>query len=236
MKELLVCIRSELRKSVDEKTLQTASKFFKEKILVYGVKTADVHKISQKHWPEIKNLDKPSIFKLCEKLFQSDYMEEAFIVSDWLPKFSEKFERKDLAVFKTWIEKYINNWAKCDSFCNHTVGDFIEKFPDCVSEIQEWAKSKNPWLRRASAVSLILPARKGSFLDEVFQISNTLLTDPEDLVQKGYGWLLKEASKRHQKEVLNYIAKHKRTMPRTALRYAIELFPIDLKIELMKRD
>jgi 3-methyladenine DNA glycosylase AlkD len=56
------------------------------------------------------------------------------------------------------------------------------------------------------------------------------------MVQKGYGWLLKEASRRHQKEVLNYVLKNKAWMPRTALRYAIELMPKELKAEAMKRD
>jgi 3-methyladenine DNA glycosylase AlkD len=55
-------------------------------------------------------------------------------------------------------------------------------------------------------------------------------------VQKGYGWLLKEASRKHQKEVFNYVMKNKNVMPRTALRYAIELMPDTLRKRAMKRD
>jgi 3-methyladenine DNA glycosylase AlkD len=85
-------------------------------------------------------------------------------------------------------------------------------------------------------VSLIVPAKKGLFLQEAIEISDTLLLDPDDMVQKGYGWLLKEASRKHQKEVLDYILKNRKTMPRTALRYAIELMPKELKAEAMKKD
>jgi 3-methyladenine DNA glycosylase AlkD len=235
MREVINCIRSELKSTADEKTLQSARRFFKERVTVYGVKTSIVHKISQKYWCEAKNLSKAEVFGLCEDLLRSDYMEEAFIVSDWLPNLSDEFEKEDLATFKIWIERYINNWAKCDSLCNHTVGDFIEKFPECVGEIISWTKSGNRWLRRASAVSLILPARRGRFLTEVFQISDALLCDSEDLVQKGYGWLLKEASRLHQREVFNYVIQHRKSMPRTALRYAVELLPKDLKAETMKK-
>jgi 3-methyladenine DNA glycosylase AlkD len=85
-------------------------------------------------------------------------------------------------------------------------------------------------------VSLIVPAKRGKYLDDVFDIADALLEDPDDMVQKGYGWLLKEASRLHQQEVFDYVVKHKARMPRTALRYAIELMPKELKAEAMKRD
>ena len=142
----------------------------------------------------------------------------------------------DLATFKVWIEQYIDNWAKCDGFCNHTVGDLIKKYPESLNEVKSWAKSENRWLKRASAVSLIVPAKKGCFLQEAFEICGVLLADGDDMVQKGYGWLLKEESRKHQKEVFDYVVKNKQVMPRTALRYAIELMPKELKTLAMKKD
>ncbi len=84
-------------------------------------------------------------------------------------------------------------------------------------------------------MTLILPARKGMFLKEVFEISDILLTDKDDMVQKGYGWLLKEASKKHQAEVFDYVMKWKAKMPRTALRYAIEKMPVEMRKKAMER-
>jgi 3-methyladenine DNA glycosylase AlkD len=236
MSKIVSGIRAELKANVDQKTQESMHRFFKEEVKSHGVKTAVVHKIAQKHWREIKDLGKAEIFELCDELFQSDFMEEAFVVSDWLPNLVDAFELGDLQQFKAWIERYVNNWAKCDSLCNHTVGDFVEKFPQTVQEIVSWSKSGNRWLKRASAVSLILPARKGNFLPEVFEISDTLLLDGDDLVQKGYGWLLKEASRKHQKEVFDYVTKNRQAMPRTALRYAIELMPQKLKAKAMEKD
>ncbi len=54
-------------------------------------------------------------------------------------------------------------------------------------------------------------------------------------MQKGYGWLLKEESRVHQKEVFDYVIKNRNVMPRTALRYAIEKMPKELKAEAMKK-
>jgi 3-methyladenine DNA glycosylase AlkD len=236
MNPILAQIRIDLKANVDEQTRKSFQRFFKEQVKYYGVKTDIVGKIAKKHWPQVKNLDKQKIFQLCEDLYQSDYTEEAFIVAFWLPNYIEHLEPSDLATFKTWIERYINNWAKCDGFCNHTIGDLIQKYPQTLSEVKSWAKSKNRWLKRASAVSLIVPAKKGMFLADAIEICDVLLLDGDDMVQKGYGWLLKEESRVHQKEVFDYVVKNRRVMPRTALRYAIELLPKELKAEAMKKD
>jgi len=99
----------------------------------------------------------------------------------------------------------------------------------------EWTRSPNRWLRRAAAVSLIVPAKHGAFLGEAFAIADALLLDTDDMVRKGYGWLLKEASRHHRQEVYDYVLAHRGVMPRTALRYAIELMPAEMKREAMRR-
>ena len=235
MNNILAELRDELKGSTDPQTQKSFQRFFKEQVKFYGVKTEIVGKIAKKYWKQVMTLDKQAIFALCEDLYRSDYTEEAFVVSFWLPNYIECLSPSDLAIFKVWIEKYINNWAKCDGFCNHTVGDLIQKYPEAVGELKSWAKSEKRWIKRAAAVSLIVPAKKGCFLQEAFEICDLLLTDGDNMVQKGYGWLLKEESRNHQKEVYDYIIKNKNVMPRTALRYAIELMPKELKLEAMKR-
>ncbi len=228
-------IRQTLQENIDEKTQQNSRRFFKEEVKVYGVKTAAVTRIADQFWKEVKMFHKKEIFNLCESLFSSNYCEEAYIVSSWLPRISAQFERDDWTIFQGWIEKYINNWAKCDTFCNHTIGDFLMKYPEFIHTLKEWTHSTNRWMRRAAAVSLIVPARKGAFLSDVFEICDRLLVDKDDIVQKGYGWLLKVTSQVHQKEVFDYVLKNKKKMPRTALRYAIEKMPEGIRKEAMKK-
>jgi 3-methyladenine DNA glycosylase AlkD len=235
MSKIVNAIRAELINNSDESTREMSRRYFKEEVKCYGLKTATAGKIAKKYWNIIKDKDKKEIFNLCEELFKSDYMEDAFMVSFWGMQFKKFVTVSDLKIYAKWINKYINNWAKCDGFCGYAVGDLLLKYPHKVSELKKWAKSKNRWMKRAAAVSLIVPARKGLFLDEAFEISDLLLTDKEDLVQKGYGWLLKVESKTHQQEVFEYVINNKAVMPRTALRYAIELMPKKLKIEAMKK-
>lgn len=229
-------LRSELQKNSDEKIKEGSKRFFKEKIKVYGIKTSVVIQISKKYYSEVKNKTKKEIFELCEELFKSGYMEESFIACNWSYNIHKQFEEKDIKLFEKWVENYVTNWATCDTFCNHTIGEFMEMYPNQVSILKKWAQSKNMWMRRAAAVSLIVPARRGLFLKDIFEIADILLLDKEDLVQKGYGWMLKEASRKKQKEIFNYVIKNKKVMPRTALRYAIEKMPQELRKKAMVKE
>ncbi len=232
---IIARIRQDLALNADEKTKSSSTRFFKEKITCYGVKSAFVRKIAKDYFNEIKNEDKKEVFALCEELLRSDYCEEAFIAFDWAYQVRNYYSEDDFFTFERWIENYVNNWAKCDTLCNHSVGSFVEKFPAYIANLKTWTTSDNRWVRRAAAVTLILPARKGNFLKDVFEISDSLLTDKDDLVQKGYGWMLKEASKSHQQEVFEYVMRNKKDMPRTALRYAIEKFPTELRAKAMEK-
>lgn len=228
-------IRRELKENIDEHTRESGQRFFKESVNIYGVKTALVSKIAKENYKSIRDKSKAEIFNLCEELWRSGYMEESFIACNWSYFIYKQYEPGDFAVFEKWVNNYVSNWASCDTLCNHTIGTFIEMYPEFLSSLKEWAKSNNRWVRRASAVSLIIPARQGKFLKDIFEIADILLPDQDDLVRKGYGWMLKEASRKNQSEVFDYIKKNKKTMPRTALRYAIEKMPAELKKEAMAK-
>ncbi len=235
MEKIIKEIRKELKQNADEKLKKSGERFFKEKVKMYGMKTALGVQIGKKYWKKIQDNNKKEIFDMCEELWKSGYMEESFIACNWSYYLCKKYEPKDFSIFEKWVNNYISNWASCDTFCNHTVGAFLEMYPEYLEKIKKWTKSKNRWTKRASAVSLIVPAKRGKFLPDVFEISDILLLDKDDLVQKGYGWLLKVASDRHQKEVFEYVMKNKTKMPRTALRYAIEKMPKNLKAKAMTK-
>jgi 3-methyladenine DNA glycosylase AlkD len=235
MNTLILQICEDLKALSDEDTRLSGMRFFKEQVAMYGVKSGDVRNLIKGYLSELKSASKSEIFSLCEQLWQSGRLEETFVACELAYSRRKTFVPDDFKMFESWVEKYINNWASCDTFCNHTVGDFVMMYPEFLSSLQQWALSPNRWLRRAAAVSLIVPARKGLFLPEIKSIALALLTDLDDMVQKGYGWMLKVASQVHQDEVFNFVMEHKAVMPRTALRYAIEKMPKALKEKAMAK-
>jgi 3-methyladenine DNA glycosylase AlkD len=235
MESVITLIRNELWEKSNESIRNSSQHFFKEPVKIYGLKTADVNAIGKRYFRDLKELPKQEIFELCEELWKSGFQEEAIISCQWTEKLASQFTVDDLPVFEKWINTYVSNWAQCDTFCNHTVGNFFFKFPQQIRQLKTWSISDNRWMRRASSVSLIIPARRGLFLEEIFEIAELLLTDSDDLVQKGYGWMLKASSETYPQEVFNFVKQHKKKMPRTALRYAIEKLSEEWKKEAMKK-
>jgi len=234
MSKIVLEIRKELKKHVDKKYKAGAEWFFNESIKCHGVRVPVVRRIGQRYYP--KDETKKEIFKLCEEMLRSDFNEEATIAFAWAYKLKKEYSKEEWKIFTSWLNKYVNNWAKCDDFCTHAFGHLLYLYPEYLKTVKGWTKSKNRWLRRAAAVIMIYPTCKDKkFLKDNLIIADKLLLDQDDLVQKGYGWMLKEAANRHQVEIFQYVMKHKDKMPRTALRYAIEKMSINLKKQAMKK-
>lgn len=113
----------------------------------------------------------------------------------------------------------INNWDLVDVCAIHVIGGYLFDKPRNV--LYKLARSKNMWERRTSIVSTAFFIRKGD-LDDTFKIAEMLLKDKEDLVQKATGWMLRFAGDKDRIRLLKFLDQHGATMPRVALRYAIE--------------
>jgi 3-methyladenine DNA glycosylase AlkD len=200
--------------------------FFKEKLKEpFGLKTPILRKISNQLFREIKGRNKKEILDLCDQLLYANERYFRFFAFEWALKIKDQYTASDFARFERWLKKYVNNWGACDHLCCGPLGNLILQYPEKANKTKIWIPSKNRWLRRAAAVSLIIPIRRGLLLDEAFDTADRLLTDNDDMVQKGYGWMLKVAGDKFPDEVFDYVMKNKADMPRTALRYAIEKYP-----------
>ncbi|HEX2921200.1 MAG TPA: DNA alkylation repair protein [Bacteroidales bacterium] len=229
-------LRAELGNNSNEKDRRAGLRFFKENVDLLGIKSALVNEIAKEHLQKLEDKSKENIFSLCEELFRSGILEESFIACHWSYSVKRQYVSSDFDLFEKWVHKYVSNWATCDTLCNHNVGTIVEMYPELMTRLKGWSISDNRWVKRASAVSLIIPARKGKFLKDIFEIADTLILDSDDMVRKGYGWMLKAASQAHQEEVFSYVIKNKSIMPRTALRYSIEKMPSELKALAMSRN
>ena len=210
-------------------------KLYQEMPELYGVATPIVRQLSSEFFQKVKNRPKQEILQLCSELLKSGLSEERTIAFDWAFKLRRMYEKSDFKLLESWLMKHVHGWGACDDLCTHALGAFIDQFPEFIQNTREWTRSTNRWVRRASAVCLIYSVRRKVHLREVFETAGALLIDKDVMVQKGYGWMLKEASNHYPKEVFNYVMKYKSEMPRTALRYAIEKLPPEQRTETMKR-
>lgn len=233
--DIIKNLEADLASHVDAKILASYKRFFKEEVHMLGVNNADMKLLIAKYSNLIRALNKIEAFKVFEAMFKTNVYEMQIMACVFSNYFKNDFVAEDAQYFTRWVSEYVSNWAVCDTLCNHTVGNFLMQFPDQISILQNWSRSKNRWMKRAAAVSLIIPARKGMFQKEIFEIADTLLLDQDDMVQKGYGWMLKATSQFDQSAVFNYVMAKKAVMPRTALRYAIEKMPQELRKQAMAK-
>jgi 3-methyladenine DNA glycosylase AlkD len=113
----------------------------------------------------------------------------------------------------------INNWDLVDLGAPYVVGRYLFDKPRDI--LYELARSENVWERRTAIVSTSFFIRQGD-LSDTFEIAEMLLGDDQDLIHNPTGGWLREAGKKDRQRLLSFLERHATTMPRTALRYAIE--------------
>ncbi len=132
MHTIIQQVRAELLRNSDEAVRQSGLRFFKEEVQLYGVKSAQVERMARTFFKTLKAEGKQVIFSCCEELWRSGYLEESFIACHWAYALRSEYKPEDFPVFESWIGLYISNWASCDTFCNHTVGAFVERYPSFI--------------------------------------------------------------------------------------------------------
>jgi len=232
-------IREELEKQADPAWKRKLTQWYgqdSEKPKFHGIPTPHLRKLSAAYYARVRNKTKLEMFQLCEELLASGFVAERTIAFDWAFRLRKHYGQADFHILESWLKNHVHDWGACDDLCTHAFGAFTFQFPELIPTVKDWTKSTSTWIRRASAVTMIYSARRKKHLEEIFEIADALLADQDLMAQKGYGWMLKEASNKYPQEVFNYVLKHRKEMPRTALRYAIEKLSPALRKEAMKRE
>lgn len=131
--------------------------------------------------------------------------------------------------------EFINNWDLVDLSCYELLGTWLlDKDRQLLYDLA--SDGKTIWEQRIGMVSTMQFIRHGE-LNDTFAIADLFLAKPQplhDLLQKAVGWLLREAGKRDEQRLKDWLSTRYQTMPRTMLRYAIEKFPEDERAHYLK--
>lgn len=182
-----------------------------------GVRVPDIRKVCK----EFKQLPLAEVQKLIESPIHEHRMTGLILLTLQYPKSNEKQAIYD--VYITQLAKgNVNNWDLVDVTCRAVVGEHLRSDR---SKLFDLAKSGSLWERRVAIVSTF-PYIAGGDATTSLQLAEILLHDKHDLMHKAVGWTLREVGKRVDRQLLiDFLDKHAREMPRTALRYAIEHLP-----------
>lgn len=167
-------------------------------------------------------------------LMQDDRFEIKGVAIETLACFRRQFTPRHLPTWKRWLaQNHAANWATTDSMCGSLISPLLLAHPELVPTVQRWTFHRNLWVRRAAAVSLVRLAARGLSLDAAYAVADALLADEHDLIHKATGWLLREAGRTDRARLERYLLARGASVPRTAVRYAIEHIPPGRRRELL---
>ena len=159
-----------------------------------------------------------------ELLLESDHHPVrvgAVSVMDWQARDRKTPVERRRELFELYIRRHdrINTWDLVDRSAIHVVGEYlVDKPRDALHQL---ARSAQPMERRTAILSTYAFIRRDQ-LDDTYRIAEVLADDPDELVGKAVGWMLREAGKRDHDRLAAFLDVHAATMPRSMLRYSIE--------------
>jgi|SRR5271170_1044132 len=196
--------------------------FFKDEIKSHGWYTADLRRAARRFRREVRKehgLD--FLVEVADRLFAGPVLEEKIAAVFLLEKLDSEFGDREFKLFERWLDR-VSSWADHDALVHDLIAPMVASKPARTRKIFGWAKSSKHWHRRASCVALIRGTRAKLFFPEITKLSDSLLADEDDMVQKGLGWLLRETAKFDAKRTVPYLMKIRGKAPRLVLRTACE--------------
>ena len=226
-------IRSTLRDGGSAEHASGVQWFFKEEIKSHGWYTADLRRAVRRcrhHILRVHDFD--FLVRVANQLFSGPVLEEKVAAVFLLEKLDMRCGDREFKLFETWLDR-ISSWADHDGLVHYLIAPMVAAKPSRLKSVFRWARSKDRWHRRAACVALIQGTRQKKFLPQIKKLSDFLLADQDDMVQKGLGWLLRETAKYDAKRTVPYLMKVRRHAPRLVLRTACETLPASLKRKVL---
>ncbi len=209
--------------------------FFKDEIKSHGWYTADLRRAAVRFRRELrKERGLNFLIEVADHLFSGSVLEEKNAAVFLLEKLDSEFGDREFELFESWLDR-VSSWADHDGLVHCLISPMVASKPARAKAVFRWAKSPNRWHRRASCVALIRGARAKMFFPEITRLSNALLADKDDMVQKGLGWLLRETAKFNAKRTVPYLMKIRERAPRLVLRTACEKLRAGVQKQILAR-
>jgi 3-methyladenine DNA glycosylase AlkD len=169
--------------------------FFKDEIKSHGWYTADLRRAAVRFRREVrKERGLDFLIEVADRLFSGSVLEEKIVAVFLLENLDREFRDTEFRLFENWLDR-ISSWADHDALVHDLIAPMIASKPTRAKTVFRWAKSADRWHRRAACVALIRGSRAKMFFPEITKLSDFLLADQDDMVQKGLGWLLRETAK-----------------------------------------
>lgn len=221
--EVVARIRRFCEMSADEKIVAKYSRFFREGYDAYGVRHEDISKEAKRILAQYRvPLGLWGFLDLSDLLMRTGKYEESCFVILFVAAFKKQFSRQVFERIGTWFDGKVQNWAISDGICRHILWPMLGPSVVTLSDLAAWRESPNKWKRRAVPVTLLVLLKSPFPVTELLDFIRPMMLDRERVVHQGLGWFLREAWRKHPKEVEDFLLEWKDSAARLIFRYATE--------------
>jgi len=208
-------------------------RFFKHEVKARGWYTAELRKVAKRFTRTIlAEQGLPFLIEVADQLFQGEVLEEKVLAVMLLEDSTEDLGPREFKLFESWLDR-IGSWADHDGLLHYLIGPMIAADDRYLTRPPLWAKKRSRWHQRAAAVSLIRSTRAHKHFEHIQCITEMLLPSDDDMVQKGLGWLLREAAKANREQTVAYLMEIRERTPRLVLRTACETLPAEMREKVL---
>lgn len=197
-------------------------RFFKHEIKSRGWYTHALRQVARRFRREIlAEQDVACLVEVADRLFAGAVLEEKNFAVMLLEGGTEQLGPRGFKLLEGWLDR-VSCWADHDGLVHYLIGPMVASDDFYLKRLPGWARKKSRWHQRAAAVSLIHSTRRHKNFDHIQRITELLATSRDDMVQKGLGWLLREAVKANPRQAVPYLRSIRERLPRLVLRTACE--------------
>ena len=226
-------VKAALRHHRDPKRAEAALWYFKtgpgeygEGDRFLGVAAAPLRRISR----QFRNLPLSEVDRLLASPWHEDRSAAVLILGEAYPRSDPERQERIYRLYLSRTDR-INGWDLVDCSAAEVVGRHLRH--RSRKPLHRLARSQSLWERRIAIIATKRWIGEGE-MDETMALAERMVQDPEDLIQKAVGWMLREVGKRDRAALERFLARHAATMPRTMLRYAVERLPARLRRHYME--
>ena len=141
-------------------------------------------------------------------------------------------EERRAELYELYLRRHdrVDQWDLVDLAARDVVGAYL--VPRDRTPLGRLAASGFWPERRTALVATFAFLRLGE-LDDAYALAEKVAEDPEPLVQKALGWVLRAAGDVDRGRLTEFVERHAATMPRVALRAAIEHYDKDERVRIL---
>ncbi len=228
-------LRTVLRTGGSAPHTKEVQQFFKNEVKSRGWYTGEIRKLARRFTKVLKNeAGFAYLVEVADLLFDGEILEEKVLAVFLLEKDVSTLGDPEFRLFEQWLRR-VSSWADHDALVHSLIGPMVVGNDKRQQRTLRWARSRDRWHRRAAAVSLIRAARLRQSFGAIQKVTRQLLVDRDDMVQKGLGWLLREAAKADPKRTVPYLLQIREQAPRLVLRTACETLPPATRARVLKK-